>query len=245
MRTGLKAPGVGCRQNPRHISFGSESPRAVSSRTNLARGGVTVEGGLGNGHFRVLCNKGAGGAGLELKRPVAGRTGDGLCFRRAASHSQAWGDGQSASMMGKCTLCLGESKPFRPRASAFQLGTYTRSLVNQGAGQAALEDGSEDGSGGGSGALARALHQSGGLGRTVEHDVVGKVEWADCGAESPASRRRVARAFQALWARPASLCLKGDEADGTFLACPHTLEPGDSCSQVECSQGNQLAPPKI
>lgn len=81
MRTGLKAPGVGCRQNPRQISFGSESPRAGSSRTNLlARGGVTIEGGLGNGHFRVLCNKGAGGAGLGLKGPVAGRTGDGLCF---------------------------------------------------------------------------------------------------------------------------------------------------------------------
>lgn len=163
MRTGLKAPGVGCRQNPRRISFGSESPRAVSSRTNLpARGVSPSRGAWAMGISGCSAIRGPGSRSrAEEQGPVAGRTGDGLCFRRAASHSQAWGDGQSASMMGKCTLSLGESKPFRPRASAFQLGTYTRSLVNQGAGQAALEDGS----GGGSGALARALHQSGGLGR--------------------------------------------------------------------------------
>lgn len=59
-------------------------PGGGSSRTNLlACGGVGVEGGPDNGHFRVLCKKGGGGSrsrAEERKGPVAGRAGQGLCF---------------------------------------------------------------------------------------------------------------------------------------------------------------------
>lgn len=49
-------------------SFGPESPRAGSSRTSLlARGGVAVDGSLGNGPLGMLCSKGAGGTRQGLK----------------------------------------------------------------------------------------------------------------------------------------------------------------------------------